>query len=199
MRTLFLLLPLLAFQYCGPRPTVSPAAGDPGYNQLITQAEQAEARGEILVAATAYRKAFALKPKEIDVAYGAANLFAEARDYRAAAEAYSLVPKTYPNSVFLGLEYGRALKQSGRPREAERVLTEFQAAFNGADRAIIGEIVANELSGLALEDDGAAAPAEVANLGRGVNSGGDETAPLPGLPQPATVRQRAGPPQPNPF
>ncbi|NJC27579.1 PD40 domain-containing protein [Neolewinella antarctica] len=147
---------------------------DPTYNTLIVEAETAEADRDYFAAAAAYQRAYALRPKNSDVIFRAGELYARTRDYRAAAAAYALVPANIESWPLLGLRYGRALKQSGQTEEAERVLGNFRAGYNGSDRAIMGEIVDGELAGLAL-DRGSAETSTVANLGLGVNSRGDET------------------------
>ena len=177
MRLLLLLLPLLLCT-CGPAPTTSPT-GDPGYAALLEQAETAENRGEYIRAAQAYRRAYDLRPNRTEHVYRAAELFARGRAYMDAADAYSLTPADPATRPLLALSHGRALKQAGNYAAAESTLTEFLARYNSTDRAIVEDLVNNELRGIALARNTAPADIPVSNLGRGVNSSTDERSPAP--------------------
>lgn len=175
----FLLSPLFLF-LCFACGTTSPLStgSDPGYNQLIATAEREEAAGNFQSAAENYREAYTLRPNRPEIAFKAAELFTRIRDYEAAAASYAVLPGDDTRWPLLGLRYGRSLKQSGRSQEAERVLSDFQAGYNGSDRGIVSEIVNNELQGLAMartEDNDQRY--EVINVGRGINSGGNELGP----------------------
>ncbi|OAV43381.1 PD40 domain-containing protein [Lewinella sp. 4G2] len=176
----FLPLFLLAFILGCDTPGLVTPVGGSDYGDLIAAAEQAERKGDLNAAATAYRQAFDLKPRQTDVAFKAAELFTKARNYGEAAEAYGLIPKDDAQFPLLGLRHGRAVKQDGRPLEAERILTTFQARYNGSDRNIISEIVNNELAGLRLANgNSSSTPGTVEHLGNRINTAGNETSPAP--------------------
>jgi hypothetical protein len=80
----------------------------------------------------------------------------------------------------LGLQYGRALKQDGRYEQARRQLGLFRESYNGADRAIVTEIVNNELAGIRLAQSGTASPGavDIDRPGRGINTSADEFGPV---------------------
>ena len=177
MRFFALLFPLLLCT-CGPAPSSS-ATGDPGYAALLEQAATDERRGEYVRAAQAYRSAYDLRPNRTEHVYRAAELFARGRAYADAAEAYALTPADPTSRPLLALSYGRALKQTGNYDAAETALTEFLARYNGTDRAIVEDLVTNELQGIALARNTAPTEVPVTNLGRGVNSTTDERSPAP--------------------
>lgn len=169
---------LLLLTSCGgPRTTTQ---AELPYGKLIKNAEVETRAGNYLAAADNYRKAYDQKPRKKEVLYKAAKLYTRVREYKKAAEAYQFLEADEQRWPLLGLEYGRALKQDGRLEQARRQLGLFQAAYNGADRAIVSEIVNNELAGIRL----AQAPTEKAGTididrpGRGVNTSAEEFGPV---------------------
>ena len=157
-------------------PGVAPKSGGPGYATLLQRAETAEADGQYLTAAEHYRNAYAARPGRPEHAYQAAELYARARDYRNASESYALVPADGLRWPLLGLSYGRALKQAGQTRGAERVLTDFIAAYNGTDRSIVIDLAKTELVGLRLPAE-EAPDLSVSWINAAVNTSADETGP----------------------
>ena len=150
--------------------------GGSGYGKLIQLAQAAEDEGRYLDAAGFYRDAYATRPGKPENVYHAAELFARARDYRNASETYALVPEDNLRWPLLGLEYGRALKQAGQSRGAQRVLTQFSNTYNGVDRDLITDLADLEIAGLRLP-----APTDtelsVVHLGEAVNSRDNESGP----------------------
>ena len=157
-------------------PGVAPKGGGPGYAVLLQRAETAEAAGRYVTAAEYYRDAYAARPGRPEHAYQAAELYARARDYRNASESYALVPADGLRWPLLGLSYGRALKQAGQTRGAERVLTDFITAYNGTDRSIVIDLAETELVGLRLPAEEDPDPS-VSRVSDAVNTAGDETGP----------------------
>lgn len=147
----------------------------PGYKQLLELAEIAEGKQHYQEAAQYYRQAYDLKPGKPAPVAKAAELFNRIRDYDNAAAAYGEIPSDDLNYPLLGLRYGRALKQAGQYLEAERVFTLFQAGYNGSNRAIVSELIDNELRGIRLGQTSGLSDYVVKPLGPSVNSRGNET------------------------
>jgi len=160
---------LLLLAACGgPRTTTQ---AELPYGKLIKNAEVEARAGNYLAAADNYRKAYDQKPRKKEILYKAAKLYTRVRAYKKAAEAYKFLEADEQKWPLLGLEYGRALKQDGRLEQARRQLGLFQVAYNGADRAIVSEIVSNELAGTAGTID-------IDRPGRGVNTSAEEFGPV---------------------
>lgn len=173
-----LLLAVFLLIACGgPRSTAQ--SGLP-YKKLIHNAEVEARSGNFLAAAENYRQAYELKPRKKEVLYRAATLYGRVRDYRNAANAYQFIDPDDQRWPLLGLEYGRALKQDGRYEQARRQLGLFREAYNGADRAIVAEIVNNELAGIRLAESDLTEPdaVDIDHPGRGVNTSADEFGPI---------------------
>jgi tetratricopeptide (TPR) repeat protein len=148
-----LFLGLLLSACSGPRTTIQAKLP---YKKLIQNAEVETRAGNYLAAADNYRKAYDQKPRKKEVLYQAATLYTRARDYKKAANTYQFLEADEQRWPLLGLQYGRALKQDGRYEQTRRQLALFREAYNGADRAIVTEIVNNELAGIRLAEAGTA-------------------------------------------
>lgn len=172
-----LLLCALGFACGGPRTANGPTLP---FKKLVRNAEVEARAGNYAAAAASYRAAYDQKPRRGDLAYRAAELYERVRDYKQAAAAYQLLEADEQRWPLLGLRYGRALKQDGRYEQARRQLALFRESYNGADRAIVTEIVNNELAGirLALNGTTAAGPVDVTRPGRGINTRADEFGPV---------------------
>ncbi|WP_020566861.1 tetratricopeptide repeat protein [Neolewinella persica] len=169
---------LLVFSACGgPRTTTS---AELPYKKLIHNAEVETLAGNYLAAAENYRKAYDQKPRKKEILFKAAELFDRVRDYKKAANAYQFLEADDQRWPLLGLQYGRALKQDGRYEQARRQLGLFIESYNGADRAIVKEIVNNELMGLRLAQEDVSVPGavDIDRPGRGVNTSADEFGPV---------------------
>lgn len=167
----------LTFSCGGPRTTTQ---AELPYKKLIRNAEVEARAGNFLAAAENYRKAYEQKPRKKEVLFKAAELYTRVRDYKKAANAYQLLEQDEQRWPLLGLQYGRALKQDGRYDQARRTLGLFRESYNGADRAIVTEIVNNELAGIRLAQSGAEprGVVDIARPGRGVNTSADEFGPF---------------------
>lgn len=150
------------------------------YGKLIKNAEVEARAGNYLAAAENYRKAYNQKPRKKETLFKAAELYARVRDYKKAANAYQLLEADEQRWPLLGLQYGRALKQDGRYEQARRQLGLFRESYNGADRAIVTEIVNNELAGIRLAQSGTAGEGavDIERPGRGINTSADEFGPV---------------------
>ncbi|MFT5998021.1 MAG: peptidoglycan-associated lipoprotein [Neolewinella sp.] len=178
LRANIILCLLLVLSACGgPRTTTSAALP---YNKLVRNAEVETQAGNYLAAAENYRKAYDQKPRKKEILFKAAELFTRVRDYKKAANAYQFLETDEQRWPLLGLQYGRALKQDGRYEQARRQLGLFKESYNGADRAIVKEIVHNELVGLRLAQSDAPEPGgvDIDRPGRGVNTSADEFGPV---------------------
>ncbi|TXF90577.1 tetratricopeptide repeat protein [Neolewinella aurantiaca] len=167
----------LLFSCGGPRTTTQ---AELPYSKLIKNAEVETKAGNYLAAAENYRKAYNQKPNRKEVLFKAAELYARVRDYKKAADAYQLLEPDEQKWPLLGLQYGRALKQDGRYEQARRQLGLFRESYNGADRAIVTEIVNNELAGIRLAQSGPTGQGtiDIDRPGRGINTSADEFGPV---------------------
>lgn len=175
---LSLVLSLLLLTACGGGRVVN----DNGlsFRQYLQAAEQAKSNGNFLAAANNYAAAFTQKPSRQEVGYEAAELYTRVRAYEKATTIYARLSPDERRWPLLGLQYGRALKQHEQYEDARRQLTQFRDSYNGADRAIVTEIVANELAGirLAQTSDPGAETVVLSRPGRGVNTGSEEYGPV---------------------
>ncbi|MFK8163451.1 MAG: hypothetical protein AB8H12_13445 [Lewinella sp.] len=169
---------LLVLSACGAQRATTSA--ELPYKKLIRNAEVETRAGNYLAAADNYRKAYDQKPRKKEILFKAAELFDRVRDYKKAANAYQFLEADEQRWPLLGLQYGRALKQDGRYEQARRQLGLFKVAYNGADRAIVNEIVNNELIGLRLAQEDTPEPGavDIDRPGRGVNTSADEFGPV---------------------
>ena len=177
-RTLIICLSLcLNFTCTSPRAF---AQGGLSYKKLIKSAKEEARAGNYLAAAESYQKAYNQKPRKKEVLFKAAELYARIRDYKKAANAYQFLEPNDQDWPLLGLQYGRALKQDGRYEDARRELETFRDSYNGADRAIVTEIVNNELVGIQLAQSGVEGQGivDISRPGRGVNTSADEFGPV---------------------
>lgn len=178
LRANIIICLLLVLSACsGQRRTTS---AELPYKKLIRNAEVEIQAGNYLAAAENYRKAYDQKPRKKEILFKAAELYTRVRDYKKAANAYQFLETDEQRWPLLGLQYGRALKQDGRYEQARRQLGLFKESYNGADRAIVKEIVNNELVGLRLAQSDAAEPGavDIDRPGRGVNTSADEFGPV---------------------
>jgi hypothetical protein len=169
---------LLFFLACGGPRTATQA--ELPYKKLIKNAEVETRAGNYLAAAENYQKAYNQKPRKKEILFKAAELYSRVRDYKKAANAYQLLDPDEQRWPLLGLQYGRALKQDGRYEQARRQLGLFRESYNGADRAIVTEIVNNELAGIRLAQAGTAGQGvvDIDRPGRGINTSADEFGPV---------------------
>ena len=176
--TVCLTLCLTAIFACGgPRTTTQ---AELPYGKLVKNAGVEARAGNYLAAAENYRKAYSQKPRKKEILFKAAELYTRVRDYKKAADAYQLLEQDEQRWPLLGLQYGRALKQDGRYEQARRQLGLFRESYNGADRAIVTEIVNNELAGIRLAQAGTAGQGavDIDRPGRGINTSADEFGPV---------------------
>ncbi len=157
------------------------ASCTPNWRKISDQADLLVERGDLDAAAEAYLQAYAEKPTRTELTYQAGDLYAQLRDYVAAAQAYAPAVDKLDDFPLAGLKYGRSLKQSGDFNGAISELQQYLDAYPGPNKAEIEEVVYREIEGarLALR---ATMPADP-NLSFGrldavINSDGQEYAPL---------------------
>lgn len=152
------------------------------WRKLKKEAEQAYQDGQLSDAADKYEQAWRKKRNKEDLIHQAGELYYQLRDYRKAAEAYRPIKEKNDKFPLVGLKFARCLKQDG---QYDRAITEFEAfmeSYTGDGKAILQEIISNEVAGCRLGMD---APAranrdiEVLLPGDGINSEKEEFAPYP--------------------
>ncbi len=146
-------------------------------------AEKLYEKSQYADAAWHYREAFKQKTRRKELAYKAGECYFIIRDYHNAAEMWQYVKdqeKLYP---LIGLKYARMLKQDGRYEEAMEAFGEFLQRYEGADKAVLTDIVQTEIKGcelaLELKAKGPDPSVTVEHLGEPVNTPETEFAPLP--------------------
>ncbi|MEM9835660.1 MAG: SPOR domain-containing protein [Bacteroidota bacterium] len=180
-------------QTSNPEPTASPTAetaanqlgaeyANLNWKKLVKAAEEEEAAGNKAKAAALYQAAWQKKQNKFQYLHQAAELYAEVKDYRSAAEAYQLLQPKADDYPLVGLKYGRALKQDGQYDRAKRALARFVETYNEADRPIIEEMVTVEMAGieLAQQQAGQVGKLKLKRPEETINSEFDEYSPIPG-------------------
>lgn len=134
-------------------------------------------------AAEHYEAAWRQKPKKLELIHKAAESYFIIKDYKKAANAYKNIKDEGKKYPMAGLRYARSLKQDGNYDEASREFVYFLNNYNGDDKALITEIVQNEIRGCELGIKLSAEPLnngiQVLHLNSNVNSPETEFAPIP--------------------
>lgn len=160
----------------------SDAYADLSWKKLVKAAEAEEAAGNKAKAAEMYQAAWQKKQAKTDYLAKAAELYAEIKDYRSAAEAFQFLQPNSDKYPLVGLKYGRALKQDGQYDRAQKALARFLEGYNEPDRPIIEEMVNIEMAGieLALQQAGKVSELKLKRPEKAINSEFDEYSPIPG-------------------
>jgi hypothetical protein len=162
--------------------TQLPAQEKLSWRKHVKLAENLYAKAQYADAGEHYRAAFRLRPKDRLLAYRAGECFAIIRDYRNAVEAW-LTIKDHPDFPMLGLQFARALKQSGDYESANSEFNNFLGRYKGSDKQAVAVVVQNEQRGcelaaqLAVRDAGK--DVKVRLLGNNINTPETEFAPFP--------------------
>lgn len=162
--------------------TQLPAQEKLSWRKHLKLAENLYAKAQYADAGEHYRAAFRLRPKDRMLAYRAGECFAIIRDYRNAVEAW-LTIKDHPDYPMLGLQFARALKQSGDYASANSEFNNFLGRYKGSDKAAMAVIVQKEQRGcelaaqLAVRGDGQ--KAKVRLMDSHINTPETEFAPFP--------------------
>jgi hypothetical protein len=116
---------------------------------LQRQAERKWEQGQFAEAAALYERAGRLLQHEPRWLYQAAEAYLTARDYINAANCYQAVMDK-PEFPLAALRYARALKQQGRYAEARAAFQKTGETYNGPQKEVMVQVVANELRGCDL-------------------------------------------------
>ena len=134
-------------------------------------------------AAAHYEEAWQQQPKELELIYKAGEAYHLIKDFKRTINALQHVKAENKRFPLVGLKYARALKQDGQYEMAKEEFIYFINAYQGNDKAVIGNIVANEIKGcekgLALAKNKLPATIQVSHLSENINSPSIEFAPIP--------------------
>ncbi|MCB0661226.1 MAG: PD40 domain-containing protein [Saprospiraceae bacterium] len=134
-------------------------------------------------AAEQYEAAWRQKPKKNELIQKAAECYYIIKDYKKAIAAYQNIKDDYKNFPLAGLRYARCLKQDGNYDEASREFIDYLNKYEEGDKAIITEIVQNEIRGcelgIQLYSEETPTNVEIIHPGDNINSPETEFAPIP--------------------
>ena len=139
-------------------------------------------KGNYAEAAENYEAAWKKKKRKKELIFKAGEAYYLIKDYRKAADAYLEVKDENDDFPLVGLKYARCLKQDGQYEKAIKEFRAFQDTYTGDGKAILEDIIANEIKGCDL---GLTLPAEarrdieIVFPGTNINSDEDEFAPFP--------------------
>ncbi len=152
------------------------------WKRLRKDADQLYQQGNYAEAAKVYEAAWQKKNKRTELIYKAGEAYYLIRDYGNAAAAFSNVKDDLSDYPLVGLKYARSLKQDGKYEQAIQAFRGFIDQYTGQGKAILEEIVRNEIRGCELGMRLPQQPGElnvnIEHLGSGVNSDANEFAPL---------------------
>jgi len=143
-------------------------------DELYEQAKYGEA-------AEHYEAAYEKKSKKKELIYRAGECYAIVRNYQKAVEAFAEVQNDVKDFPLVGLQYGRALKQSGQYDKASTVLNRYLGEYTGEDAEVVRQIVQAEIEGCELARQLAdnPSPVDVQHTGGVLNSPETEFSPFP--------------------
>ncbi|MEM1123640.1 MAG: tetratricopeptide repeat protein [Bacteroidota bacterium] len=134
-------------------------------------------------AAAHYEAAWQQQPKEIELIFKTGEAYYLVKDFKKAIQALQHVKTENKRFPLVGLKYARALKQDGQYELAKDEFIYFINAYQGADKAVVSLIVANEIKGceqgIALIANRPEATIQVKHLSENLNSPAIEFAPIP--------------------
>lgn len=144
-------------------------------------ADELYEQGKYGEAAENYQAAYTLKDSKKDLIYRAGECYLIIRNYEKAAAAFAQVQDKVKEFPLVGLQYGRALKQSGQYDAALQAFSKYISSYKGDDVAVVREIVQNEGKGCELAKEQAANPASVdfKHIAGSVNSPQTDFSPFP--------------------
>lgn len=149
----------------------------------VKKADEFFAKSLYADAAEHYEAAWRQKPKKKELIFKAAEAYYTIKDYKKAASAYQHVKDDQKNYPLAGLRYARCLKQDGNYDEASREFVYYREKYSGADRAILQEVVQNEILGcelgIKLSGEPMTKDVQLLHLSGEVNSPETEFAPIP--------------------
>ena len=153
------------------------------WRQHVKLAETLYNKGQFADAAEHYRAAWKKKTKKKEYIYKAGECFFLVRDYRNAADSWQHVKDNFEDYPMIGLQYARSLKQNGDYEAASSELVNFLGQYQGSDKAVVSEIVQNELRGCELAAQFAVKGADenirIDYLSANINTPETEFAPMP--------------------
>ncbi|MEZ5058759.1 MAG: hypothetical protein R2879_17120 [Saprospiraceae bacterium] len=149
----------------------------------VKLADELYAKSLYADAAEHYEAAWRQKPKKDDLIHKAAECYYIIKDYKKAISAYQNIKDDHKNFPLAGLRYARCLKQDGNYDEASREFVYYLNNYNEGDKAIITEVVQNEIRGcelgIKLYSEDAPENVKVLHPGNEINSPETEFAPIP--------------------
>ncbi len=138
-------------------------------------------KGNYAEAAENYEAAWKKKKRKEELIFKAAESYYLIKDYRKAADAYLEVKDENDEFPLVGLKYARCLKQDGQYEKAIKEFRSFSDTYTGDGKAILEDIITNEIKGcelgLALPSTGS--DVEMIYPGANINTEEDEFAPFP--------------------
>lgn len=143
------------------------------------EAEVQASQGFYAEAADLYFKAWQEKPEKLELAHQAGTYYFIIKEYGRAAESLQKVSHWNQPEKVVGLKYAKALKQSGRHKEAIDAFLSFQTAYEGANKDSLIDIVEREIEGCrqAITDEEDRTKYLVSYPGRQINSEATDFAP----------------------
>lgn len=151
------------------------------WKQLVKDAEVLAVKRDYAAAADHYERAWRIKEKKTELAFQAAENYYQNRNYRKAAELYQLLRDDADDYPLLGLKYARSLKQDGQYAKATEAFESFLNSYSGEGKAMLRDIISNEIAGCEL---GTQLPAQMDKAielvfpGGTVNTGSMEFGPV---------------------
>jgi hypothetical protein len=133
-------------------------------------------------AAENYEAAWKKKKRKKELIFKAGESYYLIKDYRKAAAAYLEVKDENDDYPLVGLKYARCLKQDGQYEKAIKEFRAFSDTYTGDGKAILQDIISNEIKGCELGlalPSGARSDLELLFAGTNVNTDEDEFAPFP--------------------
>jgi len=134
-------------------------------------------------AAAHYEEAWQQQPKEMELIYKAGEAYYLIKDFKKAINALQHVQSENKRFPLVGLKYARSLKQDGQYEMAKEAFIYFINAYQGNDKTVISNIVANEIKGcekgLTFAKNKVPATIQVKHLSENINSPSIEFAPIP--------------------
>jgi len=134
-------------------------------------------------AAKHFQEAWKQQSKEEELIYKAGECYYLIKDFKKAIHALQYVKEENKRFPLVGLKYARALKQDGQYKAAKDAFIYFINAYQGSDKGVVSNIVAQEVKGCDLGMDLAkstqAATIQIQHLTENINSPAIEFAPIP--------------------
>jgi Tetratricopeptide repeat len=152
------------------------------YKQLVRLGERMVNDGYFADAAAHFEAAYQLKPKKTELAYQAAILYLNSREYRKAVTLFRPIigDKQFPN---IHLEYAQALQKAGDWDEAIPEFLIYLNSYTGKDREQVSERIEENIAGCSLgirqSDSTKISNVVLEHLNENVNTQENDIAPVP--------------------